>query len=52
MFRSRDVSATFKRNNRRKSMSRRRDPKMFSSTADKSRVENSRNVLHRGGHRM
>lgn len=53
MFRSKDVSSTFRHNNKRKSMSRKRDPKVFSSTADRSRVENSpRGGLHRGGERM
>lgn len=52
MFRSRDVSKTFKQHNFRKGMSRRHDPKVFSSTADKSRVENSRKVPMRGGYRL
>lgn len=52
MFRSRDVSSTFRQHNKRKAMSRFRDPKVFSSSADRSRVENSRKVPMRGGYRL
>lgn len=52
MFRSRDVSSTFRQSNKRRSMNRRKDPKVFSGTADRSRVENSRKVPMRGGYRL
>lgn len=52
MFRGKDVGKTFKHHNFRKPMSRGKDPRYFSKTADRMRVENNRNVLYRGGTRF
>lgn len=52
MMRSRDVSHTTKMHNKRKRMPMRSDGHVFSETADKSRVENSRKNPMRGGFRM
>lgn len=51
-MRSMDVSHSNKMHNRRKRMPMRRDKSVFSDTADKSRVENSRKNPMRGGYRM
>lgn len=48
----RDVSSTTRQHNHRKSMNRHSDNRVFSATADKSRVENSRKVPMRGGYRL
>lgn len=51
-MRGRDVSTTLHRNNFRKRMSRKKDPKVFSRSADRSRVENTRVIPMRGGIRF
>lgn len=49
---NRDVSYTIHHKNRRAPSRGRRDKRMFSVTADRSRIENTRTVSMRGGRRL
>lgn len=49
---SKDVSRTFRPHGMRKAMPMHKDSKVFSRTASRTRVENHRKGLARGGERM